>query len=196
MSLKPKLLTLSSVVACGALLFSASHLSSSEVVAVPQNKSAKFLPSSLKLAKPNQALDVSIEPVDGFPEFNDEVAHLRATIQTQLEPGTSISYKWILPEGASVDSGNLDGALIAPAEGQELVLDFYIRGFSSEGDVRNLKLNVEVPSQSVGNTALFSSHPTRSDLSRGFREAKSGRSLDPAVRDEQSKPRLPAGVNL
>lgn len=209
MSLKPWLLALCSFSCLGALvgIVGAAQIGSKQNLVrdiasfgasqtLPNaGKSANFKPASLRFAKPNQAIEVAIESVDGFPLSNDQEAHLRASVKSRLPEGSAIAYRWVLPDGAYGVSGAPEGQ-IEVRPGQTQVLDFYVRGFSSEGDVRNINLEMNGVDENdgIGAVAVFSSHPTRSDLSRGYRDEESGKSGDPAY--EKSKGRRPANVKL
>lgn len=197
MSMKPWLLTLCLFSCLGALsgIVGAGLLTVKPVPLAPSGKSANFRPASLHLGKPNQSIEVAIESVDGFPVSNDQETHLRASVKSRLPEGSILVYNWVLPEGAYGVSGSPEGQIEVRA-GETQVLDFYVRGFSSEGDVRNVSLELKGTEayEGIGAVAVFSSHPTRSDLSRGYRDEETGKSPDPATKS--SKARLPANVKL
>jgi hypothetical protein len=167
-------------------------------------KSALFRPEQLRFAKPNRTFDVSIEAVNGFAQTDDQETTLRATITPESFDGNA-RYEWDLPADTFIVSGQREGTVNLKS-GESIALEITVRGFSSEGLPRNISLDVHGVSKGVvvGSRSVFSSHPTRSDLSIGFRKAKTGRPIDPAVKSKvlddedeaDAKPEIPKGLHL
>ena len=169
-------------------------------------KIASFHPDSNRISKPNPTVDVTIEAVDGFPASNNQVARLRATIALHRNFDEDVSLKWVLPVGVELVSGELEGNLTGLRAGQSITREISVQGFSSEGVPRNVMVEVagNLSRTAVGTSAVFSSHPTRSDLSIGFRKGHSqtgsesqGQAKVQGDDDvESTKPLLPKGIRL
>ena len=169
-------------------------------------KSAIFKSAQLKMAKPNQMVDVQIEVVGGFPTSNDQEATLRATIQLERPLDGDLNFEWLLPAGVEHVAGELKDSIHGLQVGQTVTREIAVLGFSSEGLPRNVSLDVSgtAGGSLVGNTSVMSSHPTRSDLSIGFRPSKAmldeSRMQNKATNDEETeseaRPELPKGLNL
>ncbi len=140
-----------------------------------QSKSDLFKPSLGSIAKADQMVNVVIEPVDGFATTNQETTRLRATVTLNRNVSSNLSLQWKLPPGAEMVSGVAAETLSSMQVGESLTREILVRGFSSEGNPRNVILEASTVDQGspVGATGVCSSHPTRKDLSLGFRENQS-----------------------
>ncbi|MFN7728640.1 MAG: hypothetical protein ACK5P7_05755 [Bdellovibrio sp.] len=207
----PKLaFILAATVAAGLVLGGVSQMSlgasRAPASAAPPTKSALFKSAQLKMAKPNQMVDVQIDVVGGFPTTNDQEATLRATIQFEHPLDGNLDFQWRLPAGVQHVAGELKDSIPGLQPGQTVTREIVVLGFSSEGLPRNVTLDVsgKTSGSIVGNTSVIRSHPTRSDLSIGFRPSKAmldeSRMQNKSTSEEDpassSRPELPKGLNL
>lgn len=176
-----------------------------KVVFATATKSIKFRSQEQQaVAKASQLFEVKFETPSGFPVSNSATTTIRVHIKLQRALDNGFHYQWALPAGSQWLGGAGAESIQQLAPGEELIREIRLKGFSSEGLARNLKLNLQANDHGVpvGNTAIFRSHPTRSDLTIGYRDQTSGRSLDPAIFRSQQKPntptdpQLPRGVRL
>lgn len=146
-------------------------------------KSRLFKPDQKRVAKPNQLVDIWVSPVRGFPSEDSQEFEIKAEITLSAPLDGDLSYEWVLPAGAEVVHGELKDELSGVLPGQTVQLSLTVTGFSSEGMPRNIILNVGGTQRGVGvgSSAVFSSHPTRADLSIGFRSQKTGKALDGSI---------------
>lgn len=152
-------------------------------------KSKLFRPDQKRVAKPNQLVDIWVSPVRGFPSEDSQEFELKADVTLSAPLDGDLSYEWVLPAGAEVVQGELKDELSGVLPGQTVQLFLTVVGFSSEGMPRNIVLNIGGTQKGVGvgSSAVFSSHPTRADLSIGFRSLKTGKALDGSVLTGSSK---------
>lgn len=206
MSLRNRVLTIALVAATGLVAGREMALKARTPASAPEDgKSALFRPHKATVSKPNQMLLVTIDPVGGFPATDDEVATLRATVKLERPVDGDLHIQWVLPEGARLVSGIPEEGL-SLAEGEIAVREITVTGFSSEGMPRNVSLEVSATDRgvAVGAGGVISSHPTRSDLSIGFRKPGTGKVDDPAVRSKaeaagdevEERPAPPSGIRL
>lgn len=179
-----------------------------EIASVDQaspGKSAAFRPEQFRMGKPNQLIEVRIDPVNGFPSSDDQEATLKATITLNRAVDSDISFQWVLPPGIELVSGELTDVIPGLKVGQSVSREISVLGFSSEGNPRNISIEVGGKAQgiAIGSTGVFRSHPTQRDLSIGFRSSKTGRVADveekATAADEEpaeARPALPKGVRF
>lgn len=138
------------------------------------SKSALFKTQQLRMAKPNQMADVHVEVVGGFPNTNDQEATLRATVTLDRAFDGDVNFEWVLPPGVERVAGQLKDSVPGVLTGESFTREIVVLGFSSEGLPRNVTLEISGTSHGsiVGSSSVISSHPTRSDLSVGFRPNK------------------------
>ncbi|PIS11062.1 MAG: hypothetical protein COT73_06015 [Bdellovibrio sp. CG10_big_fil_rev_8_21_14_0_10_47_8] len=100
--------------------------------------------------KINQAFEVKISVIGGIPETDDQELRLRAqvTLNHPVQNG-ELTYHWILPEGASVVSGELEDSWPGVQPGQTATTEISVLGVSKEGLAKNVTLNVNGSSQGV-----------------------------------------------
>ncbi len=212
---KPSFLILNLAMISGLLLGAAlqwqwQKSSSRAPAALAANgKSEFFKPDQLRIAKPNQSIDVRLEVIGGFPTHDNEDALLRVTLKLERDMQAGVGYVWVLPPGAELTSGLLREDLTGLSPGQEIIREITLRGFSSEGMPRNVQFEAtgKVDGINIGASSVISSHPTRRDLSIGFRPSQE--MLDEAVMqdkklgnpdgnfdEETGEARIPAGLKL
>lgn len=169
-------------------------------------KSALFKTQQLRMGKPNQMADIQIEVVGGFPNTNDQEATLRATVTLDRPFDGDVNFEWVLPPGVEHVAGELKDSVPGVQPGQSFTREIAVLGFSSEGMPRNVTLEVSGTARGsiVGSSSVISSHPTRSDLSLGFRPNKQmvdeNRMQQKAVGSDddegEARPSLPKGLKL
>ena len=200
-----KLLIVSVVVGVGLFLGFRSAVHSRAPASLPlNNKSSLFKPEGLRISKPNQSIEVKIHEIGDFPASNDQEIHLQAEITLQKALDGDLSFEWKTPEGAVVVSGGHSQIVRNLRAGQILTEEITLLGFSSEGLPRNVIVDVGglINGHPVGSTGVYPSHPTRRDLTIGFRKTKSlnfdtqmkVQSADDEVLSEE--PQIPKGVHL
>ena len=76
------------------------------------------------------------------------------------QASSSAHYKWILPDGVTPVSGDVEGALNANLVGQTQVVQITVTGFDqTEKKIITLSAEARVFDQNYGGTALISSRP-------------------------------------
>ena len=189
-------------IGCGAAL--GGH-SARTLASITPAKSASFRPVASQISKPNQAVNVRIVQVGDFPENGHQELRLKAIINAPLALDGDLSLQWTLPENVQLVSGSLNQVVPGLQPGQPYWVEIVVTGFSSDQTKRNISLDVSGSAQAnaVGNVAIFSNHPTRADLSLGFRKSRvlknsqNSQAKTESTDDSQdSEPQIPKGLHL
>lgn len=122
-----------------------------------QGSNTSRIPASNKLAAPqlprpwahsiqgkhHRFADLSISPVEGIADRDDQEMKLRARIRLLAPINGDLDYTWTLPAGVSLVEGELSDALSGLQPGQEHTVDLTIVGFSKESTDRTILFRVD-----------------------------------------------------
>lgn len=111
--------------------------------------------------KMNQVIQVSLVPIDGIPENDNQELRLQATVILNRPVDQELSYKWILPEGVTLVSGELEDAWPGIQAGEFVKSEISVLGMSLEGLAKTVTLHVYGKYQSIhyANSGSFTTHP-------------------------------------
>lgn len=121
--------------------------------------------------KNNRLLDITISPVSGLPENDNQELTLQALV-TLLQPiSGELEYHWILPEGVEHVSGELNDSWSNIRPGQTAQTTISLLNFSKVSVPRTIVLQVsgQGPSTRLGGAMTFSTY----DLVKMAEEASS-----------------------
>jgi hypothetical protein len=111
--------------------------------------------------KPNQMMEISVEPVGGIPEKDEQELTLRATVTLKRPVDQDLEYKWMLPPGVEVVSGHITDGWNNVQAGQVVVAEITVTGLSQESGAVVALFHVETirHGQKVGNSGVFTPTP-------------------------------------
>lgn len=143
-------------------------------------------------AKANVPMETVITVPGGLPSNGDETTKIEAIV-TQLADmgGEPITYHWNLPEGVSIQTGELSGVILGLNQ-NSATISITVKGLSS--DVKKsvlLDLNTDMNGQSVGMTASYSTFEKNMDLSDSPRQPASKGWFQKASSGKSEKKGLP-----
>lgn len=121
--------------------------------------------------KNNRLLDITISPVSGLPENDNQEITLQALV-TLLQPiAGELEYHWILPEGVELVSGELNDSWTNVRPGQTAQTTISLLNFSKVSIPRTIVLQVsgQGPTARLGGAMTFSTY----DLVKMAEEASS-----------------------
>lgn len=155
-------------------------------------------------AKPRVPFGAMVFAPQGLPESPEEATVLEARVETL--PGGPVAledrpmlYRWNLPEGVAIDSGEMSGTLLNLTQGPQTVT-ITVRGLSASVEQSvSLDLTSEMEGQTIGWTAVYSTFTTERDLSRRAREpASKGWFMFGKSKSEEPGPqkKAPKGLHL
>lgn len=144
------------------------------------------------LSKANVPLQIQITTPGGLPSSGDETTKLEAVVsQTEDMGGEPITYHWNLPEGVSIQTGELSGVILG-LDQNSATISISVKGLSTEAQKNiMLDLNTDLNGQSVGMTASYSTFETKPDLSVSPRQPASKGWFQKASDDGTPKKGLP-----
>jgi hypothetical protein len=111
--------------------------------------------------KVGQSMEVWIEAVDGIPDNDNQELRLIAHVNLNHQMDQELGYRWVLPEGASLISGELEDSWPGIKPGQSATSEISIAGVSREGLVKTVTLQVFGVSGGVkyANSGSFTTDP-------------------------------------
>ncbi len=120
----------------------------------------KSTPTACKNLK---SLSVSISSVGKIPDLNSERIFLKASLRPLSFNSDQIYYKWNLPEGAHILSGDVEGYIKGtnPSQSHEVFLE--LTGFSKE-EFKQISISAHLQKDGVNrqmSSAILSSDPTK-----------------------------------
>jgi hypothetical protein len=136
-----------------------------ESVDEPEVKTNRDLASQfhpLRLTgKPDQVMGISVEPVGGIPENNEQELTLRATVTLHRPVDQDLEYKWMLPAGVEVVSGHLADGWNGLQVGQTVTTEITVTGLSLESGAVVALFHVETlqNGQKIGSSGVFTPAP-------------------------------------
>lgn len=110
--------------------------------------------------KNNRLLDITISPVSGLPENDNQEITLQALV-TLLQPiAGELEYHWILPEGVELVSGELNDSWTNIQPGQTAQTTISLLNFSKVSIPRTIVLQVsgQGPTARLGGAMTFSTY--------------------------------------
>ena len=99
--------------------------------------------------KMNQVIEVSLSPLGGVPDNDNQELRLRAEVMLHRPPDQEVKFQWNLPPGASVVSGELEDAWPNLQAGQTASTEIALLGVSKESVQKTVTLHVSALSQGV-----------------------------------------------
>lgn len=111
--------------------------------------------------KMNQNIDVKVESLNGIPENDDQELRLIAHVTLNRPVDQELHYRWVLPEGASIVSGEVEDSWPGIHPGQTASVEIAVTGVSKEGLAKIVTLQVSGTSQSVkyASSGTFTTDP-------------------------------------
>lgn len=122
--------------------------------------------------KPNAMMEISIEPISGIPDHDEQEITLRASLTLSRPVDSDLSFKWILPEDVSVVAGHLEDGWNHILPGQTVMTEITLTGLSKESAGKAAVLHVESTSHGakIGYSGVYAVNPETvqiSDVSSG-----------------------------
>lgn len=119
----------------------------SEAVAFPSGKNMSLI-------------SVQIAPLEKIPEKETQEFAITGYVSLHTRTPGEVFYKWELPEGVELVSGDRQGSWPSMTAGQPATVTIYVTGFSKES-LKHIVLQSHVRngSDEIGNSALLSSRP-------------------------------------
>lgn len=119
----------------------------------------KWMPNPIE--KHLTIMRVALESANDIPKTADEAPLLiKGSVVLNHAAATSASYKWILPEGVTLVSGNVSGPLNPSRFGQEQSVEITVFGFDqTEKKIITLVSEAAISDQVYGASAVLSSRP-------------------------------------
>ncbi len=131
--------------------------------------------------KHHRLFEVSVSSRQGLPETDEQDLILKGTIQGLQPIEGEVYYKWILPPGASLVSGDLEDSVVGlPDPRKFLETKITIHGVSRESEEARLvilQVYTKVNGVRIGSTAVFSNRPDEVDGIQNFQAKESARAL-------------------
>lgn len=132
--------------------------------------------------KMHRTMDVLVEPVGGIPDREDQDLTLRASIQLLQPVQGDLVYKWHLPEGVSLVSGQLEDTLQKLEVNQVATLEITVQGVARLGEIRHITLHAfaEESGGRIGGAGLFTNMPEQTFVKdeSGFQQKQSAPKSD------------------
>jgi hypothetical protein len=90
------------------------------------------------VGKHNRFANLSLTPVDGIADYNDQEIRLRAHVTLLLPVQGDLEFTWILPEGVTLVNGELEDVWSGVLPGQTVTTDLTVLGFSKESQDKTI----------------------------------------------------------
>ena len=163
MPIKNFYLKISFLLLCGLVLdYGVSYLKNSPARKLAPMQEKGLLPApKLDLwghsahGKMNQNMDVVIEAVGGIPDNDEQELRLSAQVTLNRPVDQELSYRWILPLGAVVISGQVEDSWPGIKPGETATAEIYLAGVSKEGLAKTVTLQVFATSSISGQPVKY-----------------------------------------
>lgn len=99
--------------------------------------------------KMNQNIEVKVESINGIPDNDEQELRLVAHVTLNRPVDEELIYRWVLPEGASIVSGEIEDSWPGIQSGQTASTEIALVGVSKEGLAKTVTLQVSGKSKSV-----------------------------------------------
>lgn len=118
--------------------------------------------------KINQSMEVKIEAIDGIPENDEQELKLIAQVTLNRNVDQELSYRWILPAGVSVVSGEVEDSWPGIQAGQTAQAEISLIGMSREGLAKTVTLQVFATSTDNGQSIKYANSGSFTTDPRSF----------------------------
>jgi hypothetical protein len=124
-----------------------------------QSTSMSSILMNAKMGKSLSFVNVQLESAE-TPDSANETAEITGFITLLKTSNNSVSYHWVLPEGAQIVEGALEGNIESVQVEQPVEVKIKIKGYSkSEKKLVSLSASTRVGETAFSNVALISSRP-------------------------------------
>ncbi len=112
-------------------------------------------------SKPDRMISTQIEVVGDLPETPEGELHLRATFDLEKDYEGAVTYRWIVPDGMEVVSGQIQESLDSVALGEPQSAEIILTNIDSQALEQLVHFEVSVLNKGVkiGSSAVFSAKP-------------------------------------
>ena len=120
--------------------------------------------------KMNQNLVVQVEAINGIPDHDDQEIKLVAQVTLNKSVDQELSYRWVLPVGASVVSGEIENSWPGIKPGETATAEIYLTGVSREGLAKTVTVQVSGTSTNSGESVKYANSGSFTTDPRAFEE--------------------------